>query len=247
LPRTRKAWTRIVTLGLLAAVFQAGYFASVAHLSLSLATLITIGSAPALVMLLERRTDRRSLATLALALAGLTLLVGFVPRGDVAGAVVALVSAAGFATLTVVAKRPVDGLDDIAATGFGFVIGAAALAPAADLAFAPDPAALGLLIALGVGPTAIAYAAYFRGLRTATAGTAALMSLLEPLVGTALAVIVLGDRLDPAGVAGAALLVSALTLESRARSGTAPRCSPAPGTSPRDVRPSPEPRPRPRR
>jgi DME family drug/metabolite transporter len=79
----------------------------------------------------------------------------------------------------------------------------------------PGPAALGLLVLLGVGPTAIAYAAYFRGLRTAPAGTAALMSLLEPLVGTALAVLILGDRLGPAGVTGAALMITALALATR--------------------------------
>jgi hypothetical protein len=44
-----------------------------------------------------------------------------------------------------------------------------------------------LLIALGTGPTAVAYTLYFRGLRTAAASTGALLSLLEPLTGTILA------------------------------------------------------------
>jgi DME family drug/metabolite transporter len=64
-----------------------------------------------------------------------------------------------------------------------------------------------------------AYAAYFRGLRTTPAGTAALMALLEPLVGTVLAVLILGDRLGPAGVAGAAPLIVALVLEQASLSG----------------------------
>jgi hypothetical protein len=45
------------------------------------------------------------------------------------------------------------------------------------------------------------------------------MALLEPLVGSALAALVLGDRLGPAGLAGAALLLVALVLEPLTRDG----------------------------
>jgi len=230
LPRGRLAWTRIVVLGLLAAGFQASYFAAVAATGVSLATLVSIGASPVLVLLAEavtgrRRPSPRQLATAGLALAGLTLLVG-VPSGGrdltamLLGAGFALLAAAGFATMTLVGSRPVAGLDDLTATGFGFTLGAAALAPLAaagpGLAFTPEPAALGLLLLLGAGPTAIAYAAYFRGLRTTSAGAAALMALLEPLVGTVLAVLILGDRLGPAGMAGAVVLIVALVLEQLA-------------------------------
>jgi DME family drug/metabolite transporter len=231
-PRGRRAWTRIAVLGLLSGAFQASYFASVARVSVSLATLLTIGASPVLVLLAEaiggrRRIGPRQLTTVALALAGLTLLVGVRHDGRdlttmLAGAGFALLAAAGFATMTVIGTRPVPGLDDMAATGLGFSLGALALAPlaaSAGLGFAPTPAALGLLVLLGVGPTAIAYAAYFRGLRTAPAGTAALMALLEPLVGTALAVLILGDRLSPAGMTGAALLITALALAARPGAG----------------------------
>lgn len=227
-PVGRAAWTRVAVLGVLAALFQASYFAAVARTTVSLATLLTIGASPVLVLLVEAVTGRRRvgpkiLATAGLALAGLTLLVG-VPDGGLdpadvlAGGGFALLAAAGFATMTLVAARPVDGLDELAATGFGFTLGSAILAPlavAGGLTFTGGPAALGLLLVLGLGPTAIAYAAYFRGLRTEAAGTAALMALLEPLVGTALAVLILGDRLGLAGSLGAALLIVALVLESR--------------------------------
>jgi DME family drug/metabolite transporter len=46
------------------------------------------------------------------------------------------------------------------------------------------------------------------------------MALLEPLVGSALAALLLGDRLAPAGLAGAALLITALLLEPLTRRGT---------------------------
>lgn len=228
-PRDRHAWTRIAVIGLLAAEFQATYFAAVATTGVSLATLISIGASPVLVLIGEaatgrRRVNRRALGIAGLAVAGLTLLVGVPSGGRDLGAMLigggfALLAAAGFATMTFVGSRPVAGLDDLTSTGIGFTLGAAALLPIVavgpGLAFDPAAAALGLVLVLGIGPTAIAYAAYFRGLRTTSAGTAALMALLEPLVGTALAVLFLGDRLGPAGMAGAAVLIAALVLERR--------------------------------
>ncbi|GIE98466.1 DMT family transporter [Paractinoplanes rishiriensis] len=232
-PRGRRAWTRITVLGLLAAAFQASYFASVSRVSVSLATLLTIGAAPVLVLAVEsvlgrRRLGGRALGTVGLAVLGLTLLVGIPGNGlewpaVLAGSGFALLAAATFATMTMVGAAPVPGLDELASTGFAFTLGAVVLAPfaGAGLGFPPSPPAIGLLLLLGAGPTAIAWAAYFGGLRVAGAGTAALMALLEPLVGTALAIVILGDRLGPAGVAGALLLVAALAVE--AHSGAAER------------------------
>jgi DME family drug/metabolite transporter len=65
---------------------------------------------------------------------------------------------------------------------------------------------------LGVVPTALAYGAFFLGVRHAGATAAALASVLEPLTATLLAVAFYGERLTAAGVAGAALIVAALAL-----------------------------------
>jgi len=225
-PSGRGAWTRIAAIGLLAAVFQSCYFTAVSLSSVSLATLVTIGSAPVIVLAVERVRGQRRIGRLAgcatsLALIGLGLLVG-VPAGGIpesavlASAGLAVLAAAGFATLTLIGARPVAGLDDLTATGFGFTLGGLLLMPAAavcgGLGFSPSPATLGLLAALGTAPTAVAYTLYFRGLRTAPAGTAALLSLLEPLTGTVLAAVVLGERLGASGIAGAVILAAALVL-----------------------------------
>lgn len=228
LPRGRAAWRRVVTLGLLAAFFQATYFAAVSYTAVSLATLLTIGATPVLVLVAEAVTGRRRIGTRALGVAGLAvlglaLLVG-VPGGDLdprrtmIGAGFALLSAAGFGAITWVGTTPVAGLDEMAGTGAAFTLGGLVLLPLAvangGLGFTPSAASLGLLALFALAPTAVAWAAYFRGLRDAAAGTAALMALLEPLVGTALAVLLLGERLGPAGIAGAALLIVALVLEN---------------------------------
>jgi drug/metabolite transporter, DME family len=219
-PRGRAAWARITITGLLSAGFQAAYFCSIALSSVSLATLITIGGVPVIVsaagMALGReRPTRASLATLGMALAGLGLLVG-IPGGGFSGtamlasAGLALASAAGFAAMTLIGAAPVPGLDDQVLTGIGSALGGLALLPLAaaigGIAFRASAEAIWLVAALGIGPTALAYTLYYRGLRSASPTTAALLTLLEPLTAALLGAVVLGDRLGPAGIAGAALL-----------------------------------------
>lgn len=226
-PSGRAAWIRIAVIGSLAAAYQSCYFMAVSLTSVALATLVTIGTAPVIVLGVERITGRRAdrLAAVAagLALTGLGLLVGL-PSGFsatrvLASAGLAVLAAGGFAAITLTGTRPVPGLDELTVTGFGFTVGGLALVPLAGalggLSFRPGAEAVGLLIALGTGPTAIAYTLYFRGLRTAAASTATLLALLEPLTGAILAAIILGQRLSAAGIAGAVVLVSAVALTIR--------------------------------
>jgi DME family drug/metabolite transporter len=173
------------------------------------------------------RTGPLAAAAAGLALIGLGLLVGlpsgFGQTAVLASGGMAVLSAAGFAAITLIGSRPVPGLDDATLTGFGFTVGGLALMPLAGvlggIGFRPGAAAIGLLLALGTGPTAVAYTLYFRGLRTAPASTAALLALLEPLTGAILAAFFLAERLSATGIAGAAILALAVILTVRANTG----------------------------
>jgi DME family drug/metabolite transporter len=223
-PAGRAAWARVTGTGLLAATFQGAYFSAVSLTSVSFATLITIGGAPVIVTVAEavlgrKRLSRSSLGPIALALAGLGLLIGlpaggFGPAALLAGAGLALLASGGFATLTLISSSPVPGLDVEAVTGVGFALGGLVLLPLAALAsgltFRSNVETIVLLAAFAAGPTAVAYTLYLRGLRTAPASTGALLSLLEPLTATVLGVLLLGNRLSPAALAGAALLATAV-------------------------------------
>ncbi|MBF6126211.1 DMT family transporter [Nocardia brasiliensis] len=233
-PRNPQAWRRIGAVAVLAAAFQACYFGAVAASSVSIATLLTIGTSPVVVALLEqltgrRRLDRRRAGTICLALTGLALLIG-VPSDDVdaggllAGAALAVAAAAAFSTVTVINTRPVPGLDAMTTTGLGFTAGALLLAPVAvttGLTFHPSVASFALVLTLGLLPTAIAYTLYFRGLPAAGSGTAAVLALLEPLTGAVLAALLLGERLTPTALAGGAVLTFALLLTATERTGAA--------------------------
>jgi DME family drug/metabolite transporter len=169
---------------------------------------------------------------MAMALAGLGLLGGLPGRGFSETAVLAstgmaLLSAAGFAAVTLIGTSPVPGLDELALNGFGFTLGGMALLPLAAVVgggpgFRPGLASAGLLAALGIGPTAMAYTLYFRALRKASATTAALLTLIEPLTAAVLAALVLGDRLSATGIAGAVMLLPAVVHTVRADSAQRP-------------------------
>jgi drug/metabolite transporter, DME family len=231
-PTGRAAWTRIAVNGLLSALFQSCYFAAIALTSVSLATLVTIGGTPVIVAVAEQVRGRRALGragviTIALALAGLGLLVGlpgggFSETAVLASTVLALLSAAGFAAVTLIGTSPVADLDELTLNGFGFSLGGLVLLPLAallgGLGFRPSLASAGLLAALGIGPTAVAYTLYFRGLRKASASSAALLSLIEPLTAAVLAALVLGNRLSATGIAGAVMLLAAVVRTVRADS-----------------------------
>ena len=232
-PTRRATWTRIAVNGLLSALFQSCYFAAISLTSVSLATLVTIGGTPVIVTLVERARGGRALGragviTMAMALGGLGLLTGlpgggFSETAVLASTGMALLSAAGFAVVTLIGTSPVTGLDELTLNGFGFSLGGMALLPLAallggGLGFRPSLASAGLLAALGIGPTAVAYTLYFRGLRKASASTAALLSLIEPLAAAVLAALVLGDRLSTTGIAGAVMLLAAVARTVRADS-----------------------------
>lgn len=228
LPRSRAAWSRVAATGLLAAVFQASYFSAVALTSVSLATLVTIGTAPVVVLAARIRTARRAqLVGVGSALLGLTLLVGLpsggaelAPAGSpVAGAVCAVLAGTGFALMTLLGSRPVAGLDDVSTTGVGFTLGGLALAPVVTAtsgwSLPADLRGVGLLVALAVVPTALAYTCYFAGLRATSAGTGSVLALLEPLTAALLAVLLLGERWGGAELAGGVLLGLAMVLTAR--------------------------------
>lgn len=259
-PRGRTAWARIGVLALLSAVFQSCYFASIAIGSVSAATLVTIGSVPVSLVLLdairararptlpELRATLVGVAGLALVVAGSTdpsTATGPAVDGEASGLhgaaahLLALASGLSFASTAAVSRRPVAGLDERSGIAYGFVAAGGILllgsAPWAPSAVTLDGRALALLVAFALLPTALAYGMYFRGLPRASTAMAGVTTLLEPLTATVLAVVLLGDRPSWLSWAGTALLLLSVVDAARHGATTGPEG---------DVRPAaPVPRP----
>ena len=96
----------------------------------------------------------------------------------------------------------------VAVLAVALPVGAVALAPLVPF-HAKPPAAWGLLAAMAFASTYLAYLAYATGLRGLPATRASVIATLEPVIASALAAIVLGERLAPFAYVGAALVVSA--------------------------------------
>ena len=200
--------------------------------------MVTIGCAPVLVLLVRwRSASIGELCGVLLALGGLGLLVG-APGGDadagrtLVGALLGLLAAVGFAAVTLVNARPVEGLDAVTATGAAFVVGGAVLVPFAVVfgggaAYAFDVRAAGcsalVMLALALGPTALAYTCYFRGLHHTSPGMGSVLALLEPLTAAVLAALLLGEQLGISGLVAGGVLGCAMVLTARGSSRSAVR------------------------
>ncbi|RRR98311.1 DMT family transporter [Glycomyces terrestris] len=212
----------LVGAGLGMAVFQTAYFASVEATGVAVATLLTLGSGPVLTAFgarvwLGERLGRGGVLAVAGAVAGLAVLVGADATVAPAGAGLAVLSAAGYAVVTLLGRSAGRrGEDAFTLTLWSFGVGALVLlAPAAFEGLLPrggNEAAAALLIAyLAVFTTALAYPLYFAGAARVRAATASVMMLIEPVTAAALAVWVLGEPLTGATVAGSAVLLGSIT------------------------------------
>ncbi|MEU6625417.1 DMT family transporter [Streptomyces litmocidini] len=217
---------RILGTGIGLTVFQSAYFAAVEATGLAVGTVVTLGAGPVLIAIGARltmgeRLGRGGIAAVAGALAGLFVLVlgGGAAEVRPLGVVLAVVSAAGYAAITLLTRwlgRDGGGTDALATTTWAFAIGAAGLLPAAlaeglvPHTDAPVSVVL-LLVYVAAVPTALAYALYFAGAAVVRAATVSVIMLLEPVSAALIAVSLLGERLTAAIVLGTLLLLAAVT------------------------------------
>ena len=225
-PATRSRPVIDLVTGAGLAVYQTAYYTAVARSGVAFATLATLGAGPILIAIGARlaigeRLGRTGLAAVSLAPVGLLLIAGGTGSGaSLAGLVFSLISAAGYATVTVL-HRALGGVDPARTTRRGFLVAGLLLAPLALVegllptrgSCLPTVAALGYLGAIA---TAVAYSLFFASLGAVRATTAAIVTLAEPVTAAAIAVVLLGEHLTWQLSAGAAVLLGAVVLLARA-------------------------------
>jgi DME family drug/metabolite transporter len=227
-------WAKAALLGIAMAAYQLCYFWAVPRTGVALTAVLAICSAPIMItagaaLTLRERPARSTLVALLLAVGGTAMVLlgprvaGGAPREFIAGAIAAIGAGLSYAVYAVTAKGLLRRATPLRLAAVTFTLAALLLTPV--LAIERDAAAQlaagwPLLVYLGVVPTAAAYVLFGAGLRRVTATAAGIATLLEPLTAAALGVLAFGERLGVMGWAGATLLLVALALLSRSRSGS---------------------------
>jgi len=219
----RREYLKMILIGIMLALYQVFYFASISYVGVAIATLVTLCTAPVLVSLLSvvflrEHLTGYTLVSLLAALLGTILLVGLPEQGSFQGNValgvaLALGSATGYAIVTLMGRTIAVTCHPILSTTVSFGVGALFLLPFAAkniITAAYSIQIWELILYIGLVPTAVAYTLFFFGIRSIKASSASILTLLEPLTATILAWIIFVERLAPLAIVGAFLLVAAI-------------------------------------
>jgi DME family drug/metabolite transporter len=226
----RAGLRRVLVTGFGFAIYQTAYYAAIPYAGLALATVVTLGTGPILIavgswLFLRERLGLLCASLILVSLVGLVLLVH--PSGpsvSPTGVALCLLSAAGYAAVTLLRRASRSTDDPLDAALGGFLVGAVLVLPVA-LAEGLLPTSgswdgtAGLLAYLAVFPTALAYVAFFSGLRSVSATTASMVALVEPVAAAALGVAILHEHLSMSGYAGGVLLLLAVVALTRTERG----------------------------
>ena len=224
----RSRWRRVVVTGLSTATFQLLFFVAVVATGVSVATVVSLGLAPVLLLVLDGVRRRRvpppgQLLTVTAAVVGLGLVSIAGGTADTAphaalGILAALGSGTAYAISTHVGAPLSRGHDALTVTTATMTVAAAALVPGGLVAAyargeamtTTDTESWLLLAYLGVVTMAFAYVLLFAGLRSTTSGAAVVATLLEPVTAVLIAVLLLAERPSAAVVAGSLLILAAI-------------------------------------
>lgn len=224
----RQHGARVALTGVLTALFQLLFFVAVVATGVSVTTVVALGFAPVLLLLLSSARTRRPPSfvdglTVGTAVLGL-LLVSTTGGGIHAphpgwGVLAALGSGAAYALSADVGKTLTHEHDALAVTTCTVGVGAVVLVPAGVLgslltarsAVTTDVGSWALMGYLGVVTMAFAYVLLYAGLRSTPSGTAVVATLLEPVTAVVIAVLFLGETLSWAGALGCLLILAAIS------------------------------------
>jgi drug/metabolite transporter (DMT)-like permease len=218
-----------VAVALCVATASASFISALNHTSVA-RVLFILAVAPVLAALLARVTlgepiTRRTVVAMAVALAGLTLMLGAPGEGSLAGDGLAFLAALAFALSIVITRWRHD----------------VSMAPAACLsqailvaAFLPfaSPGEIGgddvvWLAALGIGQIGLGFVLFAAGARLIPAAQVGLITLLEVVLGPLWVWLALDERPSALTLVGGAIVIVAIVIQTRAAPPPGPDEEPA--------------------
>lgn len=251
LPRGAWWWRSVVLGALNMGAFFALVYVAAQLLPTSIASTI-MATSPIVMMafawlLVSERLRALPLVGAVVGLAGVVLMLvtgaASVDPWGVAASIAAMsMSSLGY----ILAKRWGGGVDLLALTSWQLIAGGAMLVPFAFAVEGAPPAldapALAAFGYVSIVATALAFVAWFGGLRHLDAGTVGLIGLLNPVTGVLLGVLVAGETLSMQQLVGLALVFVGIVMGQpivargirvrKSRTDAAGRAEPAPPVSP---------------
>lgn len=228
-PRGRRVWLLVALSGLSAtSIGFSSMFGAADLIAPGIATVVA-GTQPIVAALLAlamfgQPFEKWQIIGMSVALAGIVTMTleDIAAGGTTAVAGSALVIAATFGTAfgNALTKRFAADVDPIAAASLQLLLGAV---PLAVLAYLTEPWTprilesdfLVIVAVLAIGGTALTFALWIGVLRHCPLNTANVFTFLAPLLGVAISVAFLGERLFPLALFGMALTVGGIVLAAR--------------------------------
>lgn len=227
-----RRWLLVGAVGVV--IYPLAFYSGMDLAGVAIGNVVALGSGPLFAALLELVVDRRPLSRqwvlgASAAIVGVALLVvgghggssATAPESLGLGVALGLLAGAAYALYTFASGRVIGlGVSSRATMGAVFGLGAVPLAivlAATGAALLERSANLAIVGYLALGPMFLAYVLFGWGLRLIRSSTVTVITLLEPVVATLLAVAIVGERLDVLGWAGLALILVGVSVVSTAR------------------------------
>ena len=219
-----------VAVALCVATASAGFIAALNHASVA-RVLFLLAASPVMAAVLARIVlgepiTRRTAWALALALGGITLMLGAPGEGSLEGDALALLAALAFAVMIVITRARHD-VSMAPATCLSQVILVVAFLPFAS----PGEISgedVGWLAALGIGQIGLGFALLTVGARLIPAAQVGLITLLEVVLGPLWVWLALDERPSTLTLVGGAIVIAAIVIQTRGDEPSEPDDRPLP-------------------
>jgi DME family drug/metabolite transporter len=213
------------------AIYPLAFYSSMRLAGVAIGTVISIASAPFFTVIMERlisnkRVTSRWVVSFIFGVVGVILLtlgktqyldINAQANSRILGVLLGLVAGLTYATYSWSARQMIEnGVNSKSAMASMFGLSAILLLPSLLLTgenLFLDAKHISVALYLAIAPMFFGYLLFDQALRVIEASKATLITLLEPIVATILAIIIIGETFSPIGWLGMSLMIICLLLQ----------------------------------
>ena len=213
------------------AIYPLAFYSSMRLAGVAIGTVISIASAPFFTVIMERlisnkRVTSRWVVSFIFGVVGVILLtlgktqyldINAQANSRILGVLLGLVAGLTYATYSWTARQMIEnGVNSKSAMASMFGLSAILLLPSLLLTgenLFLDAKHISVALYLAIAPMFFGYLLFGQALRVIEASKATLITLLEPIVATILAIIIIGETFSPIGWLGMSLMIVCLLLQ----------------------------------